>query len=158
MNDLEYRRCEVCGDSVMVGMQHACQDDEYDKLIRRTKLNVSAILALIVCIAISFFAFMPAKAQTVNANIYRPSTPSQVLAVDTTARTATAKFFQSGVGMFTCTAACFFHLHPTPIAVAATGAYIPAGVPRFVAIRQGEKISVILSSGTGSIIIEELSR
>ena len=99
-----------------------------------------------------------AQAQVVNSNIFRPSTPSQVMAVDTTARTATGSFFRTGVAMFTCTAACYFNVSLTPMATTSTGAYIPAGSPRLFHVGLSERIGVVLSSGTGTIIIEELSR
>ena len=98
------------------------------------------------------------QAQVVNSNIFRPSTPSQVMAVDTTARTAAGSFFRTGVAMFTCTAACYFDVSLTPLATTTTGAYIPAGLPRLFNVGRSERIGVILSTGTGTIIIEELSR
>lgn len=110
------------------------------------------ILALALLLPVS------AWAQSNTSNILRPSTPSQVLAVDTTARTVTIKIAATGTALFTCTAACFFNVGVTPLATIATGAFIPANSPRYVLVRQGERIQVILSTSTGSFVVEELTR
>ncbi len=158
MKDLEYRRCDGCGCSVMDGMAHACREDEYDKLIRRTKLNVSAILAFIVCLIIGFFAFLPAKAQTIEPRIFRPSTPSQVMSIDATARTVTYRMFQPGVGMFTCTTACFINIAPTPLVTILSGMYLAPNIPYTFSVSSGARIGVMTSTGAGQIIIQEMTR
>ena len=127
-------------------------------LIRNVLSNAAGMLFFIACLVVGLLVTLPAKAQNVNSNIFRPSTPSQVMAVDTAARTATGSFFRTGVAMFTCTAACYFDVSLTPLVTTTTGAYIPAGSPRLFNVGKSERIGVILSTGTGTIIIEELSR
>lgn len=94
----------------------------------------------------------------VEPSVYRPITNAQILATDTNARSVTQQFFRTGVALFTCTASCYFHVAKTPVANTTTGAFIPANVPRLVAVREGEKVNVILSSGTGLAIIEEVGK
>ena len=127
-------------------------------LIRNVLANAAAAAFFLACLAVGLLITLPAKTQVVYSNIFRPSTPSQVMAVDTTARTATGSFFRTGVAMFTCTAACYFDVSLTPMVTTTTGAYIPAGSPRLFHVGRSERIGVVLSTGTGTIIIEELSR
>ena len=109
------------------------------------------ILALLLLVPLG------AHAQ-VEPSVYRAITNAQILATDTNARSVTQQFFRTGVALFTCTAACYFHVAKTPLAATTTGAFIPANLPRLVAVRQGEKVSIILSTGTGLAIIEEVGK
>lgn len=111
-----------------------------------------------IILALALLLPVTAWAQSNTTSILRPSTPSQVLAVDTTARTVTARIAQTGTALFTCTAACFFNLSATPLATVATGSFIPANSPRYILVRQGERVQVILSTSTGSFVLEELTR
>lgn len=103
---------------------------------------------------------LPASAwgQAVEPNVYRASTPSQVMATDTTARTVTAAMFANGVAMLTCTAACFFNIAKTPLVTTATGSFLPANTPTFWSVRLGDRIQVVLSTSTGTMVIQELTK
>jgi hypothetical protein len=156
MNDLEYRLCRDCGNSVMDGMGHACREDA--RLVRTTIMNVSGLLFFIFCLVVGLFAAIPVRAQAVEQGVYRASTPSQVLAVDTTARTATASIFANGVAMLTCTAACFFNIAKTPLVTTSTGSFLPANVPTLWSVHLNDRIQVVLSTSTGTIVIQELTK
>ena len=94
----------------------------------------------------------------VEPNVYRASTPSQVLATDVTARTITGSIFRHGTALLTCTSACYFHIAKTPMVSVTTGSFLPANVPTLWQARQGDRIQVILSTGTGLMIIQELTK
>ena len=94
----------------------------------------------------------------VEPNVYRASTPSQVLATDTAVRTATGSVFRHGTALLTCTTACYFNIAKTPMVSVTTGAFLPANVPTLWQVRQSDRVQVILSTSTGLMIIQELTK
>lgn len=66
------------------------------------------------------------------------------------------------VARLVCTAACYVAIRPTGaaglVATAATGVYLPADEPEYFKVSSGERIAVIGASGSGNLIIHELTR
>jgi hypothetical protein len=92
----------------------------------------------------------------IDATVGSPvSLSGQTVAIGAASAQSSAMNRHSGVVRLVATVTCFVEIGTNPTAAAATGMYLPAGVPEYFTVPQQGKVAVIQAVGAGSLYITE---